>query len=42
MIIDIQESAESYRLGDIAAFTLRYQAMLFSTENPFVEKRFVS
>lgn len=42
MIIDIEESANDYRLGDIVSFTLHYQAMLFATENPLIEKQYVS
>ncbi|MBR4400699.1 MAG: alanine/ornithine racemase family PLP-dependent enzyme [Synergistes sp.] len=42
MIIDIHDSKCSYKLGDIVSFTLRYQAMLFSTECPCVEKRIIN
>lgn len=42
MIIDIEESENDYRLGDVVSFTLHYQAMLFATENPLIKKRYVS
>jgi predicted amino acid racemase len=41
LIADIQDSERDYRLGDTIAMALRYQAMLFSTANGFVEKRFI-
>ena len=41
-IADIHDSSKDYRLGDIMAFELRYQSMLFSTANPFIRKVCVS
>jgi len=37
-IIDIQDSEKNYKLGDIIEFTLRYQAMLFTTSNNLITK----
>lgn len=42
MIIDIHESTRGYRLGDVVSFTLKYQAMLFSTECALIEKQFIN
>ena len=38
LIIDIQDSVNSYRLGDIVSFTLHYQAMLFATASSLINK----
>lgn len=38
MIVDIQESEMQYKLGDAVSFGLRYQAMLFATNNGHVKK----
>lgn len=37
-IVDIQDSKQDYKLGDIMEFELRYQSMLFTTANPLVRK----
>jgi len=37
-IVDIEDSSRTYEVGDIMEFELRYQSMLFATENPFVRK----
>lgn len=41
MVVDIEESEKDYRLGDVMSFTLHYQAMLFTTANPLIEKLYV-
>jgi predicted amino acid racemase len=42
MIADIEDSEQDYRLGGTIAMTMRYQAMLFATDNDLVEKRIVT
>lgn len=37
-IIDIQDCKKEYRLGDIVEFNVLYQAMLFATQSPSVNK----
>lgn len=39
LIVDIEDSAARYRLGDSMAFQLHYKAMLFVTANPMVRIR---
>jgi predicted amino acid racemase len=41
LIADIGDSAQEYRLGDTIPMKLRYQAMLYSTANAQIEKRYV-
>lgn len=40
-VVDIHDAEEGYRLGDAMEFGVLYQAMLFATANPLVEKRVV-
>jgi predicted amino acid racemase len=40
LIADIEDSGREYGLGDAIPMRLRYQAMLFATENGLIEKRF--
>ena len=39
-IIDIHDSKQNYRLGGRVPFKLLYQAMLYATASPLVEKKF--
>jgi predicted amino acid racemase len=41
LIADIHDSARDYKLGDTIPMIMRYQAMLFSTANDLIERRFV-
>ncbi|MDR1515827.1 MAG: alanine racemase [Synergistaceae bacterium] len=41
LIADIEDSGREYRLGDKIPMALRYQAMLYSTANAQIEKRYV-
>ena len=40
MILDIHDSRREYRLGDSVSFKLLYQAMLYATASPLIEKIF--
>jgi predicted amino acid racemase len=42
MIIDIHDSTRSYSLGDLVSFKMFYQAMLFSTANPLIERQILA
>jgi predicted amino acid racemase len=41
LIADIEDSSRKYSLGDVVPMNLRYQAMLYATENELIEKRYV-
>lgn len=41
MIVDIHNSERAYALGDPIAFRMLYQAILFTTENALVAKKYV-
>ncbi len=40
MIVDIEDSVTGYKVGDVMAFDVTYQPMLFATESPHVRKVF--
>jgi predicted amino acid racemase len=41
MIVDVEDSKTEYHAGDILPFSMRYQSMLFATENGLIKKEFV-
>lgn len=41
LIVDIEDCAREYRLGQTLLFTMHYQAMLFVTSHDFIRKRCV-
>ncbi len=38
LLVDVEDSAQSYRLGDTVTFQLRYKSMLFSMSTPEIAK----
>lgn len=42
LIIDIDETEKDYTIGDIISFRLYYPAMLYSSQSPDVEKKFIN
>jgi predicted amino acid racemase len=42
LIVDIDEAEKKYNVGDIMSFRLYYPAMLYSSQSPDVEKKFIN